>query len=499
MFLFKKDWKSVDRINSLPFQNENEVHELISPIIPKLFKGAVLLANEFIIPDGRIDALAYHPTDQTFLIVEYKANSNHSIHRNNPIDQVRSYGGVFYDALEFAHLNDKVKSLIASKIGGGAVVRRENIRLIVLKPFVQDKPPFTVGDTKKAKGGGFSGGKEVELWGIRRFENNLLFVEQFTEKTTAKSPPSTIHHPDPIAPAPVTVPPDPIIPTPATAIPASVPTPYNRGQYTEQHFTDRMESAVRQAYERYKEAIKVMCEPNILDLVYKKNYINFESKGKLFSQIIGPARHNQRIFYLKLNLNLKADELVDTHGLTRLMTKGHLGNGEYEIQHADQEDFNQVMDLIRQAYDKKVLGFSSQTTTTNPTPIPTTPEPRGQYDEQYFTNRMIPVVRQAYERYKEAIAGLCQPHSVKLGFNRAYINFEAHGEVFASVIRTTKQLQLNLNLKAGELNDPEQLADLHTRTHHARGDYRIYNAEEKDFDQVMALIRQAYNKKVLGN
>ena len=488
MFLFKKDWKSVDRIDSLPFENESEVHELISPIIPKLFKGAVLLANEFIIPDGRIDALAYHPTDQTFLIVEYKANSNHSIHRNNPIDQVRSYGGVFYEALEFADLNNRVTSLIESKVSGRAVVRRENIRLIALKPFVHDKPPFTSADINKAKGGGFSGGKEVELWGIRRFENNLLFVEQFTEKTTTKPPSSTIHHPDPIAADPVISHPTTTIPV--TVTPSRVPPPQPRGQYTEQHFTDRMTPAVRQAYERYKEAIKAMCQPHDLVLVFNKAFMNFMVQSEVFAGLA--CRANQ----LQLNLHLEAGELSDVHCLTLLRNSRPYGSGPYRIDNAERKDFDQVMDLIRQAYNKKVLSFSSQATTTNPTPIPTTLYARGQYDEQYFTNKIPPALRQAYERYKEAIKVMCQPHSVELHFNKYYMNFKVQGEIFAGIICRTKYLRLYV--KADKLVDTHGLTGMPPGTI-ISGDCSINNAEEKDFDQVMDLIRQAYNKKVLGD
>ena len=99
MILFKQNSDKLTRLGFLPFKDEKEVKDSISAKIPDLF-GAVLLKKEFKIKGGSIDALAYHPVDETFLIIEYKANLPHSIHRNNPLIQIRSYGITFDNSME---------------------------------------------------------------------------------------------------------------------------------------------------------------------------------------------------------------------------------------------------------------------------------------------------------------------------------------------------------------------------------------------------------------
>ena len=338
MFFFKQNSDKLTSLGFLPFKDEKEVNRLISSNIPELF-DAVLVANEFPVkddkqadkPSGFIDALAYHEKTEDILIIEYKANLPHSSLKNNPIRQVRDYGELFLLSMdEDPAFSRKVEGLIESKIDRRVNIIDCNIRLIALKPFVDGNSPFTDSDIKRVNKA--KGGQRVELYGVQRFENDFLFVQQFTgkvtPKTTTKSPPAN---------------------TPSASPSKTTTSPQPRGQYDEPYFTDRMIPEVRQAYEKYRDAIEAMCQPHDLEIYFNQVYISFKVQGRIFTGIIRTAKQ------LQFNLNLKAGELSDPQGLAEPKT-WHYGSGKYGIDNAERKNFDQVMGLIRQAYDKRVLG-----------------------------------------------------------------------------------------------------------------------------------------------
>ena len=459
MFLFKRDSNKLAPLGHVPFKDEKEVKDSISADIPELF-GAVLLEKEFQIKGGRIDALAYHPKTQTLLIIEYKANLPHFIHRDNPIIQIISYGKTFRRSLhKDSEFHDEVAKLIKSKTDRQVTPRQQNIRLIALKPFQEGAPPFTDEDIDNAEEG--DGGRKVELYGVQRFENDFLFVQQFPAQVKTKAALNT-----------------PPANTPFASLSKTTTSPQPRGQYDEPYFTDRMIPEVRQAYEKYRDAIEAMCQPHDLVPVYNKNYVSFKAQGKFFVGVVRKVK--------QLQVYVKADKLVDTHGLTG-MPLGTIISGDCSINNAEKKDFDQVMGLIRQAYDKRVLGASSQ----------------AKDKDQHFTDRMDTEVYEKYKKYKVAIEELCQLNSLEFDYHKYYINFKSNNQVFCSVTaqahtKKLSSLQFNLKLKENELSDVHGLTRLMTKSHLGPGSYDIKNAEKKDFDQVMALIRQAYDKRVLG-
>ena len=53
-----------------------------------------------------------------------------------------------------------------------------------------------------------------------------------------------------------------------------------------------------------------------------------------------------------------------------------------------------------------------------------------------------------------------------------------------------------INLRKGELNDPQGLArDISVTGHHGNGDYQIQISTDDDLEYVLSLIKQAYKKQ----
>ena len=75
---------------------------------------------------------------------------------------------------------------------------------------------------------------------------------------------------------------------------------------------------------------------------------------------------------------------------------------------------------------------------------------------------------------------------------KLYIAFKAPKN-FADVEVQKHALKLFVNLRKGELNDPDEIADdVSNVGHWGNGDYRIFLKEESDFDYVLSLIKQSY-------
>jgi predicted transport protein len=72
-----------------------------------------------------------------------------------------------------------------------------------------------------------------------------------------------------------------------------------------------------------------------------------------------------------------------------------------------------------------------------------------------------------------------------------------HGKNFLVVHLQTRLLQIWLDIKAEELENPYQLAwDVENIGHYGTGDVEVRLSDLKDLDKVMALVEQSYKQTV---
>ena len=70
--------------------------------------------------------------------------------------------------------------------------------------------------------------------------------------------------------------------------------------------------------------------------------------------------------------------------------------------------------------------------------------------------------------------------------------FSVNGRPFAYAFPHGARISLLLNLKRGELNDPDGVADcIVDRSHEGQGDWQIPLADGRDLERAMPLVRQA--------
>jgi len=102
------------------------------------------------------------------------------------------------------------------------------------------------------------------------------------------------------------------------------------------------------------------------------------------------------------------------------------------------------------------------------------------------------VIRELYEQLRASLFEI--GGQVKVKPTKKYIGFIAKTN-FADVHIQKKALKLWLNLKKGELNDPQQLSrDMSSIGHWGNGDYELQINNDEDLDYILGLAKQSYKK-----
>ena len=112
------------------------------------------------------------------------------------------------------------------------------------------------------------------------------------------------------------------------------------------------------------------------------------------------------------------------------------------------------------------------------------------YSEDAFLEKADTEIKELYFKLRGALTSL---NGVMVEPKKLYIAFKAPKN-FADVEVQKHALKLFINMKKGELKDPEDIADdVSNIGHWGNGDYRVYLTDASDFDYVLGLIKQAYN------
>lgn len=160
----------------------------------------------------------------------------------------------------------------------------------------------------------------IELWEVKRFENNTVSYEQVQKAGTQESI-KTISKADKI------------IENVAKEIKV----------YSEQEHLQNLNEEIKELYEKMKQAILNF---DNVEVKPKKKYIAFVSGRNVVD--IHPQRKA-----LKIWINMPIGELDDPKGIARdVSSTGHWGNGDYELQIASDENFEYVLSLIKQSIKK---------------------------------------------------------------------------------------------------------------------------------------------------
>jgi predicted transport protein len=303
MKLFNINNKNLDFVKENPFKKEREIQSLIEKNIENIF-NLEFIKSEFSIDKFRIDTLAFDKETNSFVIIEYKKGSSYSV-----IDQGFTYLSLLLNkksdfVLEYNESNDKS-------------VKRGDIDWSQSK-IIFISPNFSAFQKTSVNF------KDVpfELWEIKRFAEKTIILNPLRSNSkesiglVGKSENSLIKE-----------------------VSKEIKV------YNEDDHIKKANEYTLDLYNKYKHAILNIGNIEIEPL---KEYIAFKADKNVVDIEIQKSA-------IKIHINLKIGKLLDGLYLMRDMSSiGHYGNGDYELSIKNEENFDYIIGLIRQSYDKQM-------------------------------------------------------------------------------------------------------------------------------------------------
>lgn len=294
--------KNNDNLNNLkekPFKLEREIQTLFEKNLNELM-SLEMVNSEFVIKGKRIDTLGYDQQSKAFVIIEYKRDKNVSV-----VDQ-----GFTYLSLMLENKADFVltyNETLKKSIHSSSIDWSQTRVAFVSTSFTENQRLAT--NFKDIA---------IELWEVKRYENDLISVNPIKKTKSAES----------IKPLSQT---NTVIKSVTDEIKV----------YTEEDHLDGYPAEIVELYETYKNAILNLTDD--IEIVPKKLYIAFK-KNKNIADIIIMKKG------IKMFINLKKGQLDDPKKLMKDVSgTGHWGNGHYEVIFNDTNNLEYIMSLVKQA------------------------------------------------------------------------------------------------------------------------------------------------------
>ena len=293
----------LEYIKEKPFKLEKEIQILTENNINTIL-GLDFVKSEFALNNFRIDTLAFDREANAFVIVEYKRDKNFSV-----IDQGYAYLSLM--------LNNKADFILEFNETQDRTLKRNDVDWSQSKVLFVS-PSFT---NYQREAINFKD-LPIELWEVKRYENNTVSYEQI-QKSGAKESIKTISNKN----------------DEVEKITDELKV------YTEDEHINKLEIETRELYEEIKERLLNFADD--ITLNPRKHFVGFKTQGNTFCDIVFLNKG------LKIFLNLKSGELEDLRGIARDVSNiGHWGNGAYEIKINNSDEIEYVLSLIKQSFKK---------------------------------------------------------------------------------------------------------------------------------------------------
>jgi len=300
MFIYKNSKENFSRLNEKHFKLEKDIQILFESNLG-LLTGLKLIKSEFTIKSNRIDTLAFDEESKSFVIIEYKRSQNYSV-----IDQGVSYLNLL---LEY-----KADFIVEYNETQSENLKRNDVDWSQTR-IIFVSPSFTEFQKQSSNFKDLS----IELWEIKQFENDLIIVNPIKKSKSAPSIKQVQQSED----------------SEISKIAKEIKV------YTEEEHLEGKNDDIIELYESYKEAILKLSTD--IEIEPKKMYIAFK-KGKNVVDI--RIQQKNLIFWI----NMKKGTLDDPKNLViDCSSKGHYGNGDYELSISDTNNLEYIMSLIKQA------------------------------------------------------------------------------------------------------------------------------------------------------
>jgi predicted transport protein len=298
MIIYLNNSGKLSPLNEKPFKLEKGIQKIFESNLSTLM-GLELVKSEFSIKNKRIDTLAYDPQAKAFIIIEYKRDKNISV-----VDQGFTYLSLM--------LENKSDFIVEYNESLNKSLKREDVDWSQTRvAFVSQS--FTDNQIQATNFKDIA----IELWEITQYENNTVAINNIKKSTAAES----------IKPI-----------TQQNQVLKKVTDEIK--VYTEQDHLDKSSDLTAELYDKFKNAILKLADG--IEVQPKKYYIAFKKDSN-----VSDIEIQKKV--LKIYINAKAGSLDDPKKLAKdISDVGHWGNGDYQIQVADDSNLEYIMSLIKQ-------------------------------------------------------------------------------------------------------------------------------------------------------
>lgn len=300
MNLYTSQSTILKSVKEKPFKLEKEIQSVFENNLESIM-GIQFVKSEFIIKNKRIDTLAYDIQSNAFIIIEYKRSKNISV-----VDQGFTYLGLM--------LKNKADFIIEYNETLKKSLKRTDV------DWSQTRVAFvSTGFTENQRTATNFKDIAIELWEVKRYENNLISINQIKKSKSAES----------------------IKPLSSRNIQLAAVTKEIKVYTEEDHINDKSDY-IQELYESYRDSITALADD--IDIVYKKLYVAFKKNNRNVAYL-----HLQKK-NIKLWINAKWGEIDEPKNIAfDVSKKGHYGYGDYEIDIKNDVNIEYIMSLIKQA------------------------------------------------------------------------------------------------------------------------------------------------------
>ena len=311
MKILKKKGSTLIPIQERPFKLERDLQNLVEANLKELL-DLTLVKSEYTIKQSRFDTLAFDSERNSFVIIEYKRNTNYSV-----VDQGISYLNTM--------LANKAEFQVEYSETFNTYLKRDDIDWSQTRVlFVA--PSFTAYQKQAVNFKDLP----IELCEVKQFEDETLYVNLLSKSAGAptlqglqSSNNSVSKNSESLSKITKELKP-----------------------YTEEELLKGKPEEIRELYEEFRSSILNL--NNDITVSAQKHYISFKLKGN----IVDIEVQNKA---LKIWLNMPFGKLNDAEKLARnVNTIGHFGNGDYEIKVQNSDNLEYIMSLVKQVIKDKL-------------------------------------------------------------------------------------------------------------------------------------------------
>ncbi|WP_438939883.1 DUF5655 domain-containing protein [Chitinophaga hostae] len=294
---------TLNQIKELPFKLEREIQSIFEQNLNTVM-GLELVKSEFSIKNRRIDTLAYDQQSKAFIIIEYKKDKNISV-----VDQGFTYLSLMLENIAdfIIEYNESLKRQLTRD-----EVDWSQTRVVFVSTSFTENQKLATNFKDIA----------IELWEVKRFENQTVSITPIKKSKSAESiKPLTQQN------------------NKLKAVQDEIKV------YTEDDHLTKPTDEIKELYDLLRNRIIALADD--IEVIPQKMYIAFRKDKKNFTYL-----HLQKK-NIKIWLNAKWGEIEEPKGIAYdVSNKGHYGYGDYEIDMSNDSQLEYILSLMKETLMK---------------------------------------------------------------------------------------------------------------------------------------------------